>query len=397
MSNENVFILNQVTYTCGANFLSDTYVQSYLVLLGLSVSQIGLYGTLSSAGALLAYFAFMFYKPARGSYFPSFLISSAALVIMPAALIAAPALSDGKVMLYVLFAAVLLYKFAMGIRGSADYSVVPSLFDRNFYGRILSFTGIIGSGMSAIMSALNLTLLKRTGIASCRVLFICSIALFVFSAVCIRFFHPYETPYSVEKPDASQRKSSLISHFTRRNLYLLLPHLLRGLTTAGFYYYMVLSMKACSLPDKLQPLIVIVGVLGSAAGCFVFGRLDRYIATGKQSLGGFLLTALCAVAACLNKSPVLFFVLYFLYMFAMGVSDYSIPAGVMYLVPGSELPFISSARMLAMTVSTMLMIPVWGKLAELMPAAVMMGICALIHIFNGVLFMILHTDPLRRR
>ena len=386
--NRTIFFWNEFFYTFGANFMTESYVQAYLLLLGLTDGQISLYGTFSYAAAFLSYAAFILYKPANDSYFGMFRVSSLLITVLPAALFIAPVLSAP---LYLLLAAVFLYQFCIGLRASSDYSVVPDLFSRKYYGKLMSRCGIAGSAMGALVSVLNATLFKGAGINSGRILFFTAVVLYLTGAVCVRFLKPI--PH--EKQEKAARSVSLASHFTLRNLYLLLPHLLRGVTNAGFYYYVIVSFSRFELPAQLQPLMVTVGIAGSACGCFVFGRMDKRIKTGKQILIANAVTAACALATAANGSAVLFFLFYFLYMLSTNVANYAIPTGVMYLISKEELPFISSARMLAYSGASFALIPVWGSVLNGLPALWVMGICAAIHVAAGVIFNVQLKDPLR--
>ena len=386
--NRTVFFFNEFFYTFGGSFMTESYVQAYLMLLGLSVGQISLYGTFSYAAALLSYAAFILYKPKNGSYFGMFRVSSLMIALLPAALFIAPEIPNA---LYLLLAAVFLYQLCIGLRASADYSVVPDLFPRKYYGKLMSRCGIAGSALGALVSVLNATLFKGAGLNSGRIQFAAAVVLYLTSAVCVRFFRPLPR----EKTEENARAVSFSSHFTLHNLYLLLPHVLRGVTNAGFYYYVIVSFSRFELPAELQPLMVTVGILGSACGCFVFGKMDKTLKTGKQILIANMVTAACALATAANGSAALFFILYFLYMLSSNVSNYAIPTGVMYLMPKEELPFISSARMLAMSGASCVLIPVWGSVLKILPSIGVMGLCAAIHVAAGVIFNFQLKDPLR--
>ena len=58
----------------------------------------------------------------------------------------------------------------------------------------------------------------------------------------------------------------------------------------------------------------------------------------------------------LNRSPALFFLLYFTYMVTNNITANAVPTGVIYSTPMADLPFISSMRMLVMSGGLMILL-----------------------------------------
>ena len=150
--NESIFLIVSVFYGLGTSFLSEGYVQAYLIELGMGVREIGLYGTLGYIAALASYALFSLYKPKGGDYLPMMFMAALSLMLFPLILAAAglfPALS-----MIVLFGSA-LYQFMAGFRGSCDYSVVPRIMPRSRYGGLSGKCGLIGSALAAVMSAVD--------------------------------------------------------------------------------------------------------------------------------------------------------------------------------------------------------------------------------------------------
>ena len=386
--NQTAFSLSELGCSFAGCFMSESYVQAYLLMLGLSVGQISLYGTVSYAAALLSYVAFWLYRPRSGSYFGLFNASSYPMLLLPLVLCLAPGI-PGRFLLILL--AVFIYQICCGFRSASLFSIVPTLFPRRYYGRLLARCSTIGCALGALISIVNALFVKQQSMAGYGLLFAVSACLYLAAALSIRLMRPTAPEEEEARPDHPGLRASL----TPGNLRLLVPHLLRGVAAGGYYYFVVASFHRLTLPASLQPLMVAVGVCGSVFGVFLFGRLDRHLRTGDQIFFANVLCALCGVLTALNSSPVLFFALYFSYMTTNNLTANAVPAGVIYSTPMGDLPFISSMRMLVMSGASCIMIPVWGRLLNAIPVWLVMLFCAGVHIATGAIFRAQYRDPLK--
>ncbi len=386
--NEMVFLIVSVFYGLGTSFLTEGYIQAYLIELGMDVRQIGLYGTLGNLGALAAYALFSFFKPKGGDYRTPMFIMALGLTILPVMLVLV-SLMPGAAL--VILAGSMLYQFMLGFRGSCDYCVVPTIMPRSHYGRLSGKCGMIGSGLAAAVSALSASVTGSGQGMSGYITIFCAAGLsLLISACAIRFYKP------VADGSEAQKAKSAGSRLTKRNAWILLPHLMRGIATGGFYYFVVVSLKKVTLSASGSSLIVTVGVIGSMAGCLLFMLLEKRIKTGVITLIGNVVAGLCALLTAFNGVPVLFFALYFGYMMFNNVSAYAIPAGVVYSVPNEDLPFISSMRMLMMSVGSTVCIQLFSHLLAVGPAWWVMAISAAVYAAAGVIFKLQYTDALKK-
>lgn len=386
--NESIFLIVSVFYGLGTSFLSEGYVQAYLIELGMGVREIGLYGTLGYIAALASYALFSLYKPKGGDYLPMMFMAALSLMLFPLILAAAglfPALS-----MIVLFGSA-LYQFMAGFRGSCDYSVVPRIMPRSRYGGLSGKCGLIGSALAAVMSAVSASVVSgEKAMAGYMTIFLGAGAALLISALAIRAYKP--TPQEEKQAEEQKTKSG---RFTAKNAWILLPHLLRGIASGGFYYFVVVSLERVTLDAAGSSLIVTVGVVGSMMGCLAFMQLEKRLKTGTVTLIGNLMAGLFAVLTAFNTSPVMFFVLYFGYMMFNNVSAYAIPAGVMYSVAAEDMPFISSMRMLMMSGGSTIFIQIFAFALTGWPAWIVMTISAAVYAAAGIIFKIQYTDALK--
>ena len=384
--NETVFLIVSVLYGLGTSFLSEGYIQAYMLELGMSVQQIGLYGTLGNVGALSSYALFSFFKPKNNNYMTPMFITALGITILPI-LLAVISLAPQLAVILLLASAV--HSFALGFRTSCDYCVVPTIMPRARYGNLSGKCGMIGSGLAALVSAVSASVMSGAdAMSGYMTIFLSAAAALLLSATAIRFYKP-----TMPSEGAAQKAEGKL--FSKRTAWILLPHLLRGIATGGFYYFVVVSMQRVTLPASGSSLIVTIGVVGAMVGCVIFMFLDKRMKTGLITLIGNLIAGLCAVLTAFNTTPALFFVLYFGYMVFLNVSAYAIPAGVVYSVPADELPFISSMRMLMMSAGSMVFIQVFSLMMTVLPAWTVMVAAAAVYATAGVVFKIQYTDALK--
>jgi len=387
LGNEGFYLIVCVFYGLGANFLAEGYVQAYLMELGMDVRQIGLYGTLGYVASLAAYLLFNFFKPRNGSYLRPMVFSALCLILFPLMLILSGLIPR---LLLLTIAGNAMYQFMLGFRASCDYSVVPTLFPRSHYGRLSSKCGMIGSGLAALVSMLTASLVSGgDAMGGYLTIFIAAAASLSISVLAMKGYRPHEVHDSVKRLEHKSGK------LTWKTVWMLLPHLCRGIGNAAFYYFVVVSLERVTLTPTLNSLIVTVGVLGALAGCFAFMKLEKKLTTGWMTLIGCVLTGLFAVLTTFNTMPVMFFVFYFGYMAFKNLVDYAIPAGVMYSTPIEDLPFISSMRMLMTSGGVTIFIQVFSHMLSAVSAVWVMLIGAAVFVLGGVIFKLQYTDELK--
>ena len=388
--NMRIFYLSSIAFTLGSCFLDGGYVQSFLIRIGLSTMEIGVFGASSQLAALLGYGLFLLYRPGRRERYVRgiawFGFSAAAL---PAVLMGA---AWTRVSVCVIYAGAAAYQLGTALRASCEYSATPMLYPRERYGRMSARCGMAGAGLAALVSAVGASFLAG-GDCQYTAFFALALLGLLAGAVSAWGYAPVPGLDADEKADGTFAAKSAAS----RLAWLLLPHLLRGAASACFYYFVSISLRSVALSPLGQSAFVTVGVAGAMAACLVFIRLQDRFRTGIIIFWSNAVTAAAVVWTCLNASEAGFFALYALYTLSVNVTAYAVPAGVIYNTASDDLPFISSARMLVMSgASCALMTPVAGLL-EAAPAWAVMTAGGAAYILSGALFAFQYTDSLKGR
>ena len=383
------FFASTICYNLSGSYLAEGYIQAYLLSIGLDTMAIGIYGTCSTLAALLGFALFSIYRPKRSiSYVKNILLFGLLGCALPLALIGAPRV---RFALVLLCAGVAMYQISMSMKTSCEFSAIPMLIPREIYGSIAAKCGVIGSALAAALSAAGMWWFPE-GSSERQYLVFFLLAFFglMASALAARAYTPMESLMEDEKGKLPPSEGALAG-----KLWLLLPHFLRGAASACFYYFVTISFRSVKLSAAGQSAFVTVGVVSTMLACFLFMKLQNRFKTGAITLWSNVIAAAVAVATCLNASELGFFALYVVYTLAINVAAYAIPAGVMYCTPASEMPFISSMRMLVMNGAICLLLtPIAGLLKTVSPWAIMAAGGA-IHIAAGAIFAVQYTDVLK--
>jgi hypothetical protein len=382
-------MVSTILYTLAASFVSADYVQAYLLTLHLSTAEIGLYGSLSHMATLTAYAFFGLFLPGRKNYIPLLFASAFVMALFPLFLLFAGMASSTAGSMLLLSAGCIIYQFSVGVKSSCEYAEIPSLFPRSVYGNLLGKCGMAGSAVAAVMSLLNALLLQDASEQkSYSVLFLSAFVLLLFSALSVKRYA------AIPPPKAAQTTVSA-GRFTRRQLWLLLPHLLRGVAAGSAYYWVVLSLRPIAMPASLHSFLITFGVSGAMLGCYLFVRLEKRLRSGLLVFIAMLGTAASMVLALFVSSVPLFFLAYLAHVLLRTIADYSIPAGMIYNVPQENLAFHASMRMLLMSGASCLSIPAFAALMDVWPAGSVLIIGAAAYLFAGLFFFVQYTDTTR--
>ena len=225
--NQTAFSLTELGCSFAGCFISESYVQAFFLLLGLSVQQISLYGTVCYASALMSYVAFGLYRPRSDSYFRMFRAASFPMLLLPLTLCLAPGISFRYPLI---LAAAFIYQTCGAFRTSSLFSIVPTLFPRRYYGRLLARCSTIGCALGAVISIINALFGHSHSLTSYKVLFAISACFYLVAALAIRLMRPAE---SAEQEALHAHGIRLRESFTPRSLRLLVPHLMRGIAAGG--------------------------------------------------------------------------------------------------------------------------------------------------------------------
>ena len=388
--NVSAFFVSTIAMTIGTGFLSDGYIQSYMLEAGMDEMSVGLYGAFSMLAGLAGYCFFNGFHPRGSRSYLGIVFFSGLLVCALPILLIADAVLKAAFLLYV---GCSLFQFARAVEASCEYCLAPLLFPRETYGDASAKCGMLGSALAlAISTACSVVLTGFTTARRYSVTFLIALICQLCAVMARRRYRLLERhSHNAEAGGFGRCRPSL-----RRGIRLLLPHMLRGAATACFYYFVTAAVRRVPLSEFGQTAVVMTGVLGTMCGCFLFMRLQRHKQTGTIILWSNIVCAASAVLCCFIRTEAEFFLLYVVYMASLAITSYAIPVGVLYSTEISQLPFVSSMRMFVMNgTSCLLMVPA-AKILTVCPAWITMALGGAAYLASGLIFRMQYTDAFRK-
>lgn len=373
---------------------SESYVQAYMLRGGLESSVVGGYGFAVQLFSLLAYLACISYSPLNKGMRIRYIGGIVLICLFPLCLILASAVQAGMLFFAALvIAAGSIYGILISYKAVVDCSIVPFLYDQNDFGVVTGVSGVSSGLVSIAVVWLAGDLMAQRGFPDgYYVVFSLAVLGFLVAAgVATRY--SFKTPPGYHAP---QKRESYLEVVRRMispaYLEMMLPHFLRGVGTAGIYFFMTVSMQRIQLSDAYIGYSVSIITATTMLGNLCFTLLTKRVASGKITLAATILCSISIVVAALNKSPLLFLVLSGTYNFSNILSQISILTGVMRNTAAEELAAITVMRMLMYTGATSVFSIVFGALLQYIPAIWVMGTAAAAFTICGILFAQQHTD-----
>jgi len=350
-----VYLLFSAMYGIAVNICAEGYIQACLLRLGFGTQGIRNYGIAVQAFSLAAYL--LFARPRATQKGLRGINAAAALCmgVLPAALAAAGSIPPSGAVYGIVLCAAALYGFFTAARAVTEFNMAPYLFTRSLYGSVTGKASVLGGIIPIGISLGAGFLLQRE---SYTFLFLVCAAAFALAALFALLYRLDGSPG--QAPPYVSWAGAIKAAVSARYRVRLLPHLLRGVGMAGMYYIVPSALKNISLSKSEEPLLIAIPIAATIAGSFAYVLLQKKMGSGAITFASMLICSLLMPPLALLAGKYVFFVLYFIFFIFNMISQLSIPTGVLRSTPDSELPLISSMRLLLMSAAVSLFIFLFG-------------------------------------
>jgi len=365
----------------------------------MSENEVALLGGLSTASALVSYFLFSVFRPKKGKYFSTHLISSLGTVIYPLCLLMS-ALFGGHLALAVILVGSASYELAAAFKGSSELAIVPHLFPRRQYGQLLGRGGSIACLLSSGISLIGAVFMKDTeNNTGYLIFFSLSVLLLLISALMTSRYRSTDEA----QDDAGSSNAGgvnfkqLFGYLKDRDfLWRMLPHLLRGVGMAGIYYYSLIGLKNAALNPTQSLYLILVGGMASLIGNLLLIKISQRITSGRLVLCTIIITVTCMLIIPFVNNVLTFFIVYFISSLSTGLHDGAIPMGVLRSTPTQELGVTSALRLMISNGVNCIMMIVFGLMVETQPFLTM-AISSAIFLISAILYDIQFKDQMEEK
>ena len=386
-NNLTIFIVFSIIAGIASNICSEGYIQTYLIKLGFDTKGIGNYGIIYQIMSITAYMLLTRMPPVKKGIKKIYAAAVFCTGIFPAALAAAGYIPVFSAVYIIILSTAALFGFLTAFRAVTEYNMTPYLFSRKFYGTAVSKTMVISGLITVAISVCAGFLLKKDGTESYTYLFCIPPVILIVSAILVLLYK-----FDNDEIDESQSQPRITYSDVLKKItsvyYMkkLIPHFIRGAAMAGMYYIIPSALEKITLTDSERSFLIVVSVLATMTGSFIFMALNNKINSGIITYVSIIICAVLMPLLVICTEKYLFLVLYFIYFTSNIISQISIPTGVLRVTPNNELSLINSMRLLLMSLATSLFIFVFGILLKYIVPVYIMIFSGMIFISCGIMY-----------
>jgi hypothetical protein len=369
----------EVTVICGYTFSSVTFVQSFMLRMGLNSTNIGAIGFIGQLFVIAGYLIFIG-DASRGKqiqkrYFRTvlFYCLTPAVLILTGIYVNRVGQQGLSLALVVIMAATAAQNIIAAHNMILTTKMLVKVIDVKFLGQLFGIAGVIGNILGAVISMISTMFMQKNGYPKgFYLVFAVAMLFFIINAVIVsRLRIIYNKDEEGSRIDEYIERKNRIPVLNVRKLWsnlqirsLFLPNILRGIGLAGPYYIMTIGKKNLDLPVVYSNYIATAIIFGTVLGNIIFSFAINRFPTGKVVFAGTVLSALSLVLLCVSRSPVLFLILNFVLVVGQIQVDTGVPTGMYRNMPESMLGAVTGIRMLFMSVGAALSILAGGYILD---------------------------------
>ena len=378
--NITIFLMFTVALGIAGNICSGGYTTTYLIKLGFDIEGIRNCGIIEQTVSIFAYLIFTrlpaVKKGLKNIYAATVLLAG----MSPVVYIAAAYIPSFTVIYIIILSLTALNTILGSFKTVAEFSMLPHLFPRSLYGTVTGKAMVAGGVISIGISVGVDFLLKNDASSGYTFRFAVSALISAVSAFLVLLYKldggGNDTP-----PPCIAYSDIIKKIVSARYIKIMLPHFLRGVAVAGIYYIIPVSLENINLSNNEKSYLIIISVVSTITGSFLFMRLNNKIKSGMITFVSIFACSVIMplVVICINKY--IFFILLFVFGIFNIVSSTSIPNGVLRSTTDDELPVITSIRFVLMSVVSALFIFIFGILLKYIAPVYIM-------LFSGIIFII---------
>ena len=348
MSNYKKYYLFTTLYAVGFMFCSVASIQSFLLKLGFTESQIYNYNFLIKMAQVAVMVVMTFIsgtikkvKLVTGLSYLS-LLAIAVLFLIGAI---NPSIFSASYVTAVFIVSAICYG-GVGVYTIICYCLPYYIIDMKDYGRVTSVGIIFSGGTSFALSFLHTYILSKFDFfRSSACFFLLAIVCFVLTTVvCLSL---KEIVKDVERKKTT--KEETIAVFKNKNTYiLLLPNFCRGIAAGIVELIAVVAIAKNILQEESASYLNIVMQLCMFGGNFFYAMLCKKLSTTTMLLISTLVS--CAfLPFVLAQNTMWFLILFCVMYFFRLIMDTAIPVAVTEIIPKEQIGAYTSIRMLVFT------------------------------------------------
>ena len=378
------YCIQIAAYSVASMFCSGAIVQTFLLLIGLTESEVYLYSSLTQVAQVVVMVLMIFIS---GKIKQARLLSAIAnlLLVIPIAIFIIGAIfpsfvSQTYVML--IFLGCVVAYGGNGLYAVLSYTLPYKLIDIADYGKLTGISGAVAGISTFALSTLHTTLVASFDFVMVTVWFF---SFAIISAV-LSFYLFFSMKERQSSGEMVVGWSEVTEVFRNKDTYLLfVPNLSRGLAFGVFNVIAVMAISSGISDSTGASAINIILQASSFAASLVFSFFYKKL-TVERMLIIATIGVCIAFPFVLSFNFVAFLAILLVALFFRFIVDSAIPTALVKIIPESQIGAYSAIRMLIFTagqaVAAALVLPLSnqvGYVGVLIIASVMQLICGVGH------------------
>ncbi len=380
------YCIQVAAYAVASMFCTGAIVQAFLLLIGLSESEVYIYSSLTQL-AQVAVMVLMIFIVGRMKRARLVSAISNLLLLIPMAIFIIGAklpsvMSDTYVM--IIFLACIVAYGGVGMYAVLSYTLPYKLIDIADYGKLTGISGAASGVITFAVSSLHTLLVTKLDYISTTVWFYVFAMLSALLSM-LMFLSMKEIPSQNDRNESVSWSDMLAVFKNKDTYYLLIPNVSRGLAFGVFNVMAVIAVGAGVAETKDASALNLIIQLASFSASLVFSLFYKKLTVERMLL--FATLGICVVLPLsLSFGFIPFLILMLIALFFRFIVDSAIPTSLVKIIPESQIGAYSSIRMLVFTASQALaailvlpLVSVIGYNGVLIFAVIMQLVCGIGH------------------
>lgn len=385
IKNETKYYIETALWHIALMMINGSIMQTCLLELGTNSNYVSLFVSIMQVVQVVA---MLLFSP-RVDKFKNIIFSYAITHIMQLVIIFAFLFVfffndiDLNVKLYIVMAAGLICSAVLGLNNTLAYKVPYSIFNMEKYGTITGVSGTLcGFFGVAFSSTLSFFLKKYKYFSVMKVFYIIAAVLILFTVIIIINFK--NNGYTSTK--TMSKKTSLFKY--KPFLILFIPNLLRGFNSGVVLLMVTIGYHIKTINSVSAGYLIIVTNVAMIISCLFYSYLaklkkDRWVVLISSGI-----IAISMPLMCINRSPSIFLIMYFLVYFVFNLITYATPVLVTKVVDYNIMGQYSAWRMLLHTVGSALGGVVCIPMIDALGAFASLALVGSMQLISGVVYFV---------
>lgn len=342
------YFISHAAITSGSALSTTTFIQAFLVEMGLSNAQIGVIGFTDSISLTAgSFFVVGLVAKVRNSARAN-AWSTLFYAFVPIAIVILT-LSGNQNALFALYAICTVYalqNLGLAFKQSIYTKVLVNFIETRKLSKVVSVSSVIGNLLGILMGGISAAFMTLLFPYNFTLLFLTAAILLLIGTIVSSWCKEiYPDKPSAVRLEINPFKALWQLWKIAPSRVVLICHIMRGIHAAAMYYLVVVAVKHIQAPDAFLSYIFMTSTAATMLAAMFFGVAGRKIKIGTFYVAGTVLAGICLVFAVITQNMWIFLILNFLLMFGNMLTDISVPVGIYNRFDSDMLGSVTGARM----------------------------------------------------